>query len=142
MKLFVDSIVINILEFLLDPVHLSIPIGLIGLIVGAFVLWLSAQPLEFRNRSFWTSLHCMAVANSVSVVGVLVMPRIPFLATIGAGLGFLAVAGMISAAWLFREPVWKTVAAIGLVLLSEVLVVVVCFWVIAARFSEGIGGIL
>jgi len=108
--------------------NLEIVVGLVGLIVGTVVLWLSANLLRFRNPSFWTSLSCMALAIGVwvVVVRVHVLPRMSFWATVGAGFGIVAVVGMISIAWLFREPPWKTSVAIGLVLVSEALWLAVC----------------
>ena len=43
------------------------------------------------------------------------------LATLVAAAGCYALAGVISVALLFREPVWKSVAAFGLVLVVEAL---------------------
>ncbi len=125
-ELFV-SVLAQAIEFSLGPVGLVVSIGFVGLIVSAPVLWLSAKWLRFRNPSFWTSLRCMALAIGVSLVGVVAMPRLPFWATIGVGFGSLAIAGVISIAWLFGEAAWKTVAAIGLVFLSEALCLVVCY---------------
>jgi hypothetical protein len=52
--------------------------GLVALIVGAFVLWLSTKWLRFRNPSFGVSFCSMAIAIGASVVVILVMPRIAF----------------------------------------------------------------
>ena len=98
-----------------------LPSVVMGLILGTFVLWLSAKWLRFRNPSFWASFCCMAIAIGVAVAGVLEIPRLSFMAFIGTGLAIVAVVGVITVALLFREPVWKSIFAIGLVLVSQAL---------------------
>jgi len=63
----------------------------------------------------------MAIAIGVAVAGVLEIPRLSFMAFIGTGLAIVAVVGVITVALLFREPVWKSIFAIGLVLVSQAL---------------------
>jgi len=138
-KEILTNLIANGLDFVLgSPLHLGESICLIGLIVGAFVLWLSAKWLRFRNPSFWTSLCCMTIAIGSSGVGLLAMPRIPFFATIAAGLGFVAIAGVISITWLFREPLGKSLAAIELVLLSEALWLGVCYVIFGILLAYGL----
>ena len=104
----------------------------------AFVLWFSTKVLRFRYPSFWTSLRSMNIAVGVSIIGVLVMPILTFWATIGAALGLLAVAGVISVALLFREPFWKTVVAIGLVVVGEALFLGTCLAVVSDLLIRGL----
>ena len=117
-------------------------IGLVALVAGAFSLSLSARWLRFRRPSLSTSFGSMAVAIGVAVVGVLVMPKIfSFWAAVGVGMGFVAVAGMISVAYFFREPVWKTAAATGFVLVGEILCLGVGYVVIGLLFALGAIGL-
>jgi len=113
-----------------------VQIGLVAFVAGAFSLSLSARWLRFRKPSLLTSFCSMAIVIGAAVVGVLVMPKIfSFWAAVGVGMGFVAVAGTISVAYFFREPVWKTVAAMGVVLVGEVLCLGLCYAVIGLFFA-------
>ena len=106
------------------------------LLLEASLLWLSAKFLRFRKPSFWTSLGCVVIAFAVAWVAEKIVflaisfpdstrhTQIPWQAVLVIKLaagGFGAVAGVISVALLFREPVWKAITAIGLVLAVEAL---------------------
>jgi len=113
-------------------------VALPGLIVGAFVLWFSTKVLRFRDPSFWTSLRSMTIAVGVSIIGVLVMPILSFWVIIGAALGLLAAVGVISIALLFREPLWKTLAAIGLVVVGEALFLATSLAIVSDLLIRGL----
>ena len=112
--------------------------GVIGLILGTFILWLCAKGLRFRNPSFWTSFQFMAIAIGAAVAAILAISNVLSMAIVEAGIAIIVVVGVIAVVLLFREPVWKSISAIALVLVSEILLFWVSIGVLVALFAHAL----